>query len=358
MHRELWQALNEWANHHSGGLASKLQTVRRYGTTRPTDSPEDFTDELCWALTEPIVAQRLTSHKNGVDLDSAWIPKLQQNELLSLENPEGLKVPLVSNSLLDGLTLHETTSLLGKWIASRLDSPDALNWAIQQGGVLHRDFRLYIRQHLKHNNEIEMGYRKIWRALASDDYAYLLSARSRRILPSIPDETPGTLRDFIHRLRPIPVFKQQYSYFSEFDNINSNSPTSLCNIDIKLSGLDGMDEIHYYEKRVQDWDGVLSSLADELTSLLKEAMDWLCEFELASEEDDPTNLHLKSIRHYDAHLVAPSWTSLVYLVRDSFSALLRRNPAEAEQLVSRWQYLNYPIFRRLAIYAATVDSDD
>lgn len=365
-HQELWQEIKDWADDHSGGLDSKLQKVTRYGRSSPVDTPDEAITELCWALQDESIA-RLTANLEGEEqLNPAWIPVLQENGLLSLpvgkdEKNKDIKVPLVSMRIPDHQNLHGATAELGRWISSHLNSREAIDWATSQGGVLHQSMRRQIIRELGNNSEIEGGYRKIWRVLGSDNYAHALSAKNIRFNPNHPRLSPdatGALLDFLERLRPIPVFSIKPDYYREAEEYDPEIPTSICVIKIHLVGIESDFDVERFRKRATDWSGALASIADEITSLLKEAMDWQKEFGMASGEMDYTYSEFRSINPHEQNKYAKTWTQLIQLTRESFNALNDLDPLAAERLVNRWHGIDYPIFRRLVLYAATGGNND
>lgn len=365
-HENLWKEMKEWADDHTGGLDSKFQKVTRYGRSRPADTPDDAIAELCWALKDENVARLIANLEDEERLNPAWIPVLQENGLLALsigkdEKNKDIMAPLVSMRIPDHLNLHDATAQLGRWIASVLNTQEAIDWAIGQGGVLHQSLRWNIHRELNKDSEIKSGYRKIWKVLASDEYAHALSAKNMRFSfshPRLSPDTPGPLLDFLGRLRPIPVFSKKMDYFREQEEFDPERPTHICEIEIHLIGIEGDHDIDRFRKRATDWNGALASIADEVTSLLKEAMDWQNEFGLASGDMDQTYSEYRSISPHEQNKYAKTWTQLIQLSRDSYDVLVARDPHAAERLAWRWQGIDYPIFRRLVLYAATGGGDD
>ena len=119
-----------------------------------------------------------------------------------------------------------------------------------------------------------------------------------------PDD-PGPILDFLDRLRPIPMFSKKLDYFREHEEFDSEGPTSICEIKIHLVGIEGDHDVERFRKQATDWNGALASIADEITSLLKEAMDWQKEFGLASGEMDLTYSEFRSISPHASAMPPP-----------------------------------------------------
>ena len=140
-----------------------------------------------------------------------------------------------------------------------------------------------------------------------------------------------------------------------------SNPSQWYTLDLALEGIDHKSGITEIKQAAADWNGALATMAGELTSLLKEAMDWFNEFGKANSHYDLTHIHYRSISPHKQTEVAPIWTELIGLCRDAHDALMKSEQVNAaERLVDRWRSLHNPVFRRLALYAATnsvVDTD-
>ncbi len=367
-HRELWQNLEEWGNDHRGGLLSRRRIAAQYGKHPPVGKGDVAPLKLTWALKDPDVARHFAQLEGKDRPDPGWIVPLQDKGLLNLpigktKNDEGIPAPLVSRTLPDYLKLHDATYQLGKWIVQCLDSQEALDWALGQGGVLHHDMRWYVQAHLKKErgtNNISAGLKKIWQVLARDDYAHALSAKNIRTFSSYPPlntEDAFAKSDFLNRLKPIPVFTVKPGYSRDQGEHDHERPSSFCDIKIDLVGIEGDYDIDRLKNSATDWEGALATMAEEITTLLHEAMDWQRAFGLASAETDMTYIAQPSVSPHKQNKYSATWTQLIKLARDSFDALAARDEASAERLARRWQNLDYPIFRRLALYAATGGSN-
>lgn len=271
-------------------------------------------------------------------------------------------MPLVARLLSDRVALHEATFHLGRWIASCLDSRAALDWALGEGGVLHLDLRWQVQRSLENAGEsIPHGSRKIWQVLADDNYAHALSAKGIHSFPTHPCLGPDNsfaIRTFLERLRPIPVFKVKHSYSGEQRDPKPESPREWCETEIELVGIEGDYDIDEFRRHAADWEGALVVMADDITTRLKEALDWLQEFDLASPDEDPTHIEYRSISPHEQNAHAHTWTQLIALARDSYDALVASgDETAAARLARRWQSLPFPVFRRLALYAATGGRD-
>lgn len=367
-HEELWTELGNWAYDHRLDIFGRKQVALKIGQHPPSDEHDPRIDNIVWALKEPPkkvqIAKFFAQAKKEDRPAPGWIPYLQEAGLLNLpvgknEYGDKVSVPLVSRRLPDQLNLHEVTSRLGSWIAKSLDSQEALDWAIAGGGVLHTAFRREVQYQLeKGETEISPALRKIWRVLADNGYAHALSAHLPHIYPTHPQlgtEETFAIRIFLDRLRPIPIFSKamRFPYEGQERTPDPDRPTDWCEIKIHLVGIEHDYDIDRFSKGALDWEGALAVMADDITTRLREAMDWQNEFGLATADQDHTYVDYPSVSPDGQNRYAKTWTLLISLARDSYDALAERDPDAATRLTRRWLSLPYPIFRRLALYAAT-----
>ena len=170
--------------------------------------------------------------------------------------------------------------------------------------------------------------------------------------PRLAPDAVFATRNFLNRLRPIPVFK--LDYFQDMRDSNPECPNDWCEIDIKLVGIEGDCDLLWFRKSAADWEGTLAAIADDLTTRLREAMDWLREFGRATQHSDITYIAYPSISEHGQSGHTSTWTQLIALTRDGYDALVSTgNNDAAARLARRWLSLPYPVFRRLALYAAT-----
>jgi hypothetical protein len=200
---------------------------------------------------------------------------------------------------------------------------------------------------------------KVWRVLADDRYAHKLALKHQSSSHALPQSYAASdvfwMRFLLGRLRPIPIFRPLGSWFDEAEGLGE--PENCCDIKIELVGIRSGHEIGEFERRANDWQAFLTKANLDLTLLLREAMDWLSEFNMASADIDPTYAEFRSISQHEQNKHAPNWTILISLVRDSFDALLATGDTEAAlRIVEYWRTLPYPIFRRLVLYAATCEA--
>ena len=367
-HKQLWQTLEKWANNYRQGITGRRQLVTHLSQLPPVSDKNDASiRDMAWALKDINIARYFAELEGESIPDPGWIVPLQEQGLLSLpvgqtEDQEPIHVPLVSSrKLLDNLELNKATFHLGRWIAKSLHSQIVLDWALTEGAILHSEFRRQIRHQLDKNApQLPLALQKIWQILADGGYAHMLSERyTNRAFENFthPSLAPGekfALQIFLNRLRPVPILKVKPNYLRHKQDPDPSRPSDWCEIEIELIGIDGDYEIQEFRKNAKDWDGAIASIADDLTTRLREAMDWFYEFGLADNDIDLTYIEYRSISPHTQNEHVHTWTQLIALARDSYDALVSQGDhVAATCLVQRWKSLPYPVFRRLALYAAT-----
>ena len=116
---------------------------------------------------------------------------------------------------------------------------------------------------------------------------------------------------------------------------------------------------HHIEKLSGDkqWTEALPQLLDDFTSLLRDALDLMVRRELGQTEEgsDLSYLHQLSISEHAQNHGYPDWITLIELVRDAWLQTRVRSPEDARIAAEAWWRVPYPVFRRLAFFAATHD---
>ncbi len=365
-HVQLWDGIRAWADYHGRGLAGHRQTVRDLGPVTLTGKKDDRIAEMAWALKKPGIAEYFAKRVGPDRPVPAWIAPLQERELLSRpeyrpDDPHSPRAPLVSRQLADFVTPDDTTAYLSRWIAQCLENRHTLYWALAHGGVLHSVLRRDIRWALDDvRSDLPLALRKIWRVLARDDYAGALSRTNSTTRSSLSPCNGLSAKEHFARntllrwLRPVPVFQVREPGSLGTTAEYESDPSQWYALDLALEGIDHRSEITEIKQSAADWNGTLAVMAEELTGLLNEAMDWLREFGLATDEFDLTYIHYRSISPHEQNAVTPLWTELIGLCRDAHDALIASTDgAQANGLRAHWRSLPYPVFRRLALHAAT-----
>lgn len=115
------------------------------------------------------------------------------------------------------------------------------------------------------------------------------------------------------------------------------------------------DDIIYSvrDKSIQKWQDILPDLFSEFQQLLLDALDLYRELDQTDNYHDRSNFDLPSISDHNQNQYYEKWVILVLLLRDSWLKILETEPAKATILAKNWFNYPYPVFKRLALFAAS-----
>ncbi len=369
-HLKLRKTLEAWADMHRFGLQSKRYIISKHAKDAP---PEGRIDEVArrvvWAISEPsgVAAAEFAAAEPVPPL--RWLqvfdhPEFESLNLLSSAvRGTKISVPLVENSFRSGwsLELSKPTARLVYWLCRHLKDRGLLEWVLKRGGVLHPEFRRAVRGHLGELDEKLEPLRSIWEILASDSFARATSIQYNRIdeqdLQSVP-LSPLVRNEILCLLAPLPHMepKKRLDWIGRpiATEISGETIQGLMSVELKLAGGDQAKYfLDYVLAEAANRDEVLFAIADDLTSLLIQSMQWLTLLGLADHNRDPSNDYIRSIASSIPARRLDSWARLIELARESFRVSAQRDQRLTEVIIGRWRGQDFPVFRRLLLYAAT-----
>ncbi|MGH8729301.1 MAG: hypothetical protein ACREV9_14375, partial [Burkholderiales bacterium] len=101
-----------------------------------------------------------------------------------------------------------------------------------------------------------------------------------------------------------------------------------------------------------NWNEALPDLLLDFSMLLRDTLDLMRELRGTEEKSDLSYLHQPSIGDHPQNNHFQDWTALIELARDAWLASAERNPAKARLSAESWWQTPYPLFKRLAFFAA------
>ena len=104
--------------------------------------------------------------------------------------------------------------------------------------------------------------------------------------------------------------------------------------------------------KIEKWREYLPDLLQDFTLLLYDALDLARELGDASEKSDLSYLHQPSISEHPQNSNFRDWTALIRLTRDAWWATAQTDQAQAISTAKYWWQIPYPVFKRLALFAA------
>jgi hypothetical protein len=405
-HVYLHKTLRAWAETYRDGVRGKERIVVECAMARPLASTrqDDFVGRLLWALSDPggLPARRFAEHDPVPSLD--WLAPFSEERYRHVDlgrfgvpptttvddklafsltrrpSPYPL-APLmcVVDTGARGSRWDEVMRQLARWLIRHLDDPALLLWLVKRGGQPHIDLVRSIEHRLdelaKYEREgrtaelarIREGapngipgplMRTLWRLLLTgrvrswlhDFDLYRWRGRFRR------DGLTTTLRlELREMLTPRVSLREPFRWPAE--DGGSRDPERIKDLvewEIVLSTdhvRSGLRDLPKDER----WDAALPELLSDVSALLRDALDLMRELGSAEDRSDLSYMHQPSISEHPQNRGFHDWTALIDLTRDAWLATVARSPARASLVAQSWWYTPYPLFRRLAFFAAAQD---
>ena len=367
-HSSLHDTLRAWAGLHTGGIDSRRNVAFDLGRLDPAGLGEEDRSRFLWAVGDATIADYLASL--GRETSLGWADVLGER-ITAATIDEDQRVPIVGWSVRES-KLDAVSRPLARWLSTHVTNPDLARWVVQHGAHLHPEFASFVRYALEaavtsDQLDAEGAVALVWSALLRgdaldasaqyDEDSFALVGRLGR------DEWDAGLRRAVLRsLRPGLLFRRSVSSLFgsplEDPTAEEQEPevivSDLASIDIGLvaSG-QGFDIIEAIDKR-PDRDAVLADLSVDAAVALRGAVGLLEALRLAGREYDPSYSDRPSIAPHGQNRSSNEWTALIELNRLAFETLARTDRPRAERLVALWKEADYPVFRRLVLYAAGV----
>lgn len=406
-HAYLHKTLRAWAETYRDGVRGKERIVVECAMARPLASTrqDDFVGRLLWALSDPggLPARRFADLEPVPSLD--WLEPLSEEryrhaDLGRFGVPPRTTVddkltfsltrrpspyPLApSMCIVDagarGSHWDEVMRQLARWLIRHLDDPGLLLWLVKRGGQLHDDLVWWIERRLdelakleRDGNTAELAriregapnaipgplMRTLWLLLLTgrvkswlrDFDLYRWRYRFKR------DGLTATLRlELREMLTPRVSLREPFHWPAEDGEARKPERIKeLVEWEIVLS----TDHVHSSLgdlPRDERWNAALPELLSDVSALLRDALDLMRELGGAEDRSDLSYMHQPSISEHPQNRDFHDWTALIDLTRDAWLATAAQSPARAALIAEAWWNTPYPLFRRLAFFAATQDN--
>ena len=163
--------------------------------------------------------------------------------------------------------------------------------------------------------------------------------------------------DLREKLTPRVVLKEPFAWPLEDEEDETSGPESMSRLVEAEVVLSTQDVRSYLREFVDDerWAEALPELLNEFTVLLRDALDLMRELGQADERSDQSYSIQPSISEHAQNHGFRDWTALIELARDAWLATCVRSPEVARTAAEGWWQIPYPVFRRLAFFAAAQD---
>lgn len=403
-HAALHSTLHKWAEIYRDGIFGKEYIVVSHAHAHPSTSTQqdDFVGRMLWALSDKsglpmkrfaevnptpvlewfldVFSQERYQHcalsHFGVPPHSEFDAKLRFS-LVHRPAPYSLTpaMALISN----GITETDWDAVmfeLARWLVRHLNDPRLILWASNHGGRLHKRLAGLIEHELNRffslertGNTAELDavrcdapnaipepeMRTLWRLLigghvqfiSQDLGLYYWKERLQRY------GLTTTLRFELRALlAPKVMLKKAFHWFEETPDTDTPRPRKLVNWELVLASTHVDSALKINDK---NWDPNLSLplLLDDVQQLLRDAMDLSRELGDADDNHDQSLWIIPSISPHWQNRGFRDWTILIELLRDAWLAMLDTDAMHATQIAQAWFDIPYPIFKRLALFAAS-----
>ncbi len=406
-HAYLHKTLRAWAATYRDGVRGKERIVVESAIARPLASTKQdyFIPRMLWALSDPdgLPAKRFA------DLDP--VPALEWLDYLSEDRyhhgdlrrfdvpPRAVADDKLAFSLIRRPSPYplapwmcvvdagarssrwdKVMQQLARWLIRHLNDAALLLWLVKRGGQLHDELARWIEHRLDElaklegeGNTAELEritanapmaipsplMRILWRLLLTgrvksslrDFDLYRWRGRFKR------DSLTATLRlELREMLTPRVSLREPFRWPAEDGEIHEPERIKdLVEWEIVLS----TDYVHSSLgdlSKDERWTAALPELLADFSALLHDALDLMRELGGAEDRSDLSYMHQPSISEHPQNKHFHDWTALIEFTRDAWLATVTQSPARAALVAESWWHTPYPLFRRLALFAAAHDN--
>lgn len=402
-HAYLHRTLRAWANTYRDGVRGKERIVVECAIARPLASTkeDDFVGRMLWALSDPggLPAKRFAELDPVPSLD--WLEPLSE-ELYRHADLGRFSVrsqPVVDDKLAYSLISRPTPYplapwmriadagrrnsdwdavmlQLARWLVRHLNDPKLLLWLIKRGGRLHDQLIWLIERRLDELGELANGgnsseldrirvnapnaiprpaMRTLWRLLLNGhvrsglENPSLYRWRDRFKYDGLTASVRLALRE---TLAPCLSLREPFRWpGADEDDEALDRIKKIVEWEVVLAS----DHVHSGLRDMpmnEQWTAALPELLDDFSALLRDTLDLMRELGGVDSENDHSYLHQPSISDHSQNNDFHDWTALIELTRDAWLATASKSPERARIVAETWAHEVYPVFRRLALFAA------
>ena len=409
-HRYLHETLHEWADVYRDGVSGKESIVTQNARLLPAGSTkqDDFVGRMLWALRDAsgLPAKRFAELNPVPSLE--WIDvflddRYRYDDLRQFgvtpnaEVDENLKFSLLNRPT--PYTLAQRMGLLDRsavggwnsgwdkvmhhlacWLMRHLDDPKLLLRLTSYDLPIYPNFASLVVKQLEDLGKLERNgnvqelnrirnfapngiprpaMRTLWRLFLAGYVESYPTIDLFNWIESFKREGLTTIlrQDLRNALAPRIAIRPRLD-FDDVEDIRDEQerPKHLVDVQIVLASNYVHDEIDGLGN-TQKWKDVLPDLLDDFCALLREAMDLAREVGEAKDRIDISWFERPSIDDHEQNNRYHEWTVLIELCRDAWMATARTAPDRALLIAQTWLSSPYPIFRRLAYFAAAKSLD-
>lgn len=403
-HAYLHKTLRAWANTYRDGVRGKERIVVECAIARPLASTkqDDFVGRMLWALSDPagLPAKRFAELDPVPSLD--WLEPLSE-ELYCHADLGRFNVPpqtavddKLAYSLISRPAPYPLAPWMGivdaghrrsrwdavmfqlaRWLLRHLDDPKLLIWLIKRGNHLHDQLIWLIERRLDEldnlknaGNATELdriranapnaiprsAMRTLWRLLLNGHVRSEVRDLSlyRWLDQFKHDGLTASVRLALREvLTPCLSLREPFRWSDAADDDEAQDRIkNIVEWEIVLAS----DHVHSGLRDMpknEQWTAALPELLDDFSALLRDALDLMRELGDVDRENDHSYVHQPSISDHSQNQGFHDWTALIELTRDAWLAAAAKSPERARIAAETWAHGAYPVFRRLALFAAS-----
>ena len=407
-HAYLHRTLRAWANTYRDGVRGKERIVMECAMASPgkVTRHDDFVSRMLWALSEPsgLPAKQFANLNPAPSLD--WLEafatnRFQHADLVRFGIPPKASVDeelafsltrrpapydLAPHMALADWGAHESRhdmvmTQLTRWLTRHLGNPALLLWLVKQGGKLHSNLAERITRCLDDLAERELcedhkaldRIRKDSPDAVPDEWmrtlwGILLTGRVKLSGNNLDlyrwrrrfekDGLTTTLRfELREKLSPCVSLRAPFRW-PIADDEGYREPKGICrHVDWEVVlAAKGVHGALRNLGRNDRWTAALPTLLGDFTGLLRDVLDLMRELGGADDRSDLSYVTQPSISEHSQNSSLRDWTALIELNRDAWLAAAAMSSEEARLAAESWSRMPYPVFRRLAFFAAAQSS--
>ncbi len=390
-HAHLLETLQYWSKAYRGGVKVKECIVAEYAERCPLESTkeDDFVSRMIWALSDPsgLPAKRFAEPDLAPSLN--WLTPMSK-ELCRQTGLGSFGAPTKedfggggTSSLLNKPSpskWNQVIRQLAPWLTRHLNNPTLLLWMAEHDYLLHHILANPIESQLKKLSRLKLDgnatglksicstateailgspMRTLWRLLLTGRVSsapswirssalYLWKTRFRRY--GLTTALRLELRECLTPRAQFPLHKhllEKVGYDCKPEHIKKFAGQRIVPFADKV--LLGLEDL----AKDKCWIAALHELLTEFSSLLRDALDLMRELGSASDRNDPSCDLCPSISKHAQNTDPNDWTCLISLTRDAWLFTAKQSPERALDAAEAWSQESYPLFRRLALFAAT-----
>ena len=405
-HAYLHKTMQAWAKDYRDGVHGKERIVVEAAIAKPLGSTKQdyFVPRMLWALSHSsgLPAKRFAELDPVPSLD--WLEPLSQELYghadlgrfrvsVKPDDPDKEKIAFSlihrpapywhapQMAIVDAGQRRSqwdaVMSELARWLIRHLDDPELLLWAIKRGGQLHDQLVWQIERRLDElkqftstGNTVELGriranapraiprpaMRTLWRLLLNGHVKSrlrdlsLYSWREQFKHDGLTVSVRFALRE---TLKPCLSLREPFRWSGDGDDGEAQARIkSIVEWEVVLASDHAHSGLRDLPKDEQ-WTAALPELLDDFSALLRDALDLMRELGGVDSQNDHSYVHQPSISDHSQNKDFHDWTALIELARDAWLATAAKLPERARVVAEAWAHGPYPVFRRLALFAAT-----